>query len=548
VAGAGRGPELTSAPPARTRLVLVLAVAAFALMGAGWALALPVNGTYDETQHLVRAYAVASGQVYAKPESAVRGGGAWFQVPRSLLPRSPDCTWRKQLSAACQQAAPDDRTRVRTGSAAGRYNPVYYAVVGLPLLVAPDTKGIAAARILSGLVGALLLGSAVAIAAMRRRPLLVAGVIAVSTPMVMNLDGAINPNGWEICAGVLLWTALLTLLRAPDGELSDRVTRLLIVACGVSGALLLTLRALGPVLLVLIVLGCIALRRRHGGVALLHRKDTQLTLAVLAAVLVYAAGWYLASGLGDTGNAVGNDAAGLPWSDALRFLLLTRLSFWIDQFVGQFSYGETTLPDWTLIAWYLLVGALVLPALALLRRRHAATLVGVAVTALLFLTVLELGFLHSIGWSQHGRYVMPLGVGFVLGAVTLRPYERKLGRLGTAKLTRVVAVAAAALQVWALLVVQTRFQYGPGRGLNPFGGGWQPVAGPAAPLVAEILGAGLLAAVAWWVSRPQAWVDPPGNIVPPEPDAAVPAVPPAEATEAPADATVSPTPAGAPIQ
>lgn len=496
----------------RGRWVLLVAVVSFFLMGAGWATALPVNGTYDESQHIVRAYGVISGQVYATPTSAIRGGGAWFDVPRSLLPGDIDCTFTDRAPASCQTPAPDDESTTRVASAAGRYNPVYYAAVGLPLLISPDVSGIVAARLVSALGAALMLGAAALIAVRRRRPLLLAGVIAVATPMTMNLNGAINPNGWEIAAGVLLWTALLTLFRARPGELGEPFTRQLVVLAGISGSLLLVLRALGPVILVLIVAACLLLARRVAVMALVRRHDVWWVLGTGAFVGLYAIGWMLLSGLSDSEGAVGNDATNMPWSDALRQLSLTRMTFWVNQIIGQFSYGETTVPNWTIVTWYLVIGALVGPALAVVKRRHALVLLAVLATSFVALIALELFYLRNIGWSQHGRYIMPFGVGLVLAAVSLRRLDRALGPTGVARLLPGIAVVTGVLHVWVLLLVQTRFQFGLGRGLNPLRGSWSPPLGTFTPLLAEILGVAVLAALAFQVVRHPA---PPGVRHPP---------------------------------
>lgn len=491
-----------SGPRTGRRWVWLVAVAAFFLMGAGWAIALPINGTYDESQHLVRAYGAASGQLYSAPAAAVRGGGAWFDVPRSLLPGNLDCTWQGKGAASCQRPASADRSRVRVGSAAGRYNPAYYAIVGLPLLIAPDLTGVVAARLVSALGTALMLGSAVFIAVRQRRPLLVAGVIVVTTPMVLNLSGAVNPNGWEIAAGVLLWTALLTLLRARPDEFDDRFTRLLVVLSGVAGALLLVLRALGPGLLVLIVISCLLLGRRAALVALLRRRDVRWTLGGCALVGCYAIGWMAFSGLANSDGAVSTThSTALGLASELRYLALTRLSFWANQIVGQFSYGETTLPSWTIVTWYLLVGALVGPALAVVRRFHALVLLGILAVSFGSLSALELVYLHSIGWSQHGRYIMPFGVGLVLGAAFLHRYEQAIGDGGVRRLVLGVAGAAGLVHLWVLLLVQTRFQFGLGRGLNPLGGSWRPPLGSPTPLLTEFVGVAVLMVLAWWVTR-----------------------------------------------
>ena len=88
------------------RRTFLLAFAAFFLMGAAWALALPVNGTYDEKHHIVRAYAVADGQFFS-PVNVTDGSGfgtQGFRVPASLLPAKRRLrgrfAWSRELPGA----------------------------------------------------------------------------------------------------------------------------------------------------------------------------------------------------------------------------------------------------------------------------------------------------------------------------------------------------------------------------------------------------------------------------------------------------------------
>ncbi|MGH3648347.1 MAG: DUF2142 domain-containing protein, partial [Micromonosporaceae bacterium] len=258
-----------------------VALAAFWLIGAGWAFALPVDGTYDESQHLIRAYGAASGQLYSPPAKAARGGGAWYDVPRSLLPDNVECPWKGEdpsdkKNASCQHAAPADRTLVLTGTTAGRYNPVYYLPVGVPMVLLPNQTGIILARLVSSLLSALLLASAVVVALRLRSRLMLAAIVLCTTPMAANLNGSINPNGLEIAAGVLLWATLLALLRTPEEFFDERTVRRLLVLGAVAAALLLTVRALGPVWLAGIAGFALLVAQRGRLAALLRRRDTRL--------------------------------------------------------------------------------------------------------------------------------------------------------------------------------------------------------------------------------------------------------------------------------
>ncbi len=479
-----------SASPPRRRpgVVWAVATAAFFLMGAGWALALPANGTYDESQHVIRAYAAASGQLYGHPDAHL--GGASFDVPRSLLPDNANCTWKgARRPATCQHRPATDRTRVLTNTAAGRYNPVYYALVGLPEVISPSFAGIVGARLLSAFLSAVLLGAAAAIAWTRGERLLLGAIVLATTPMALNLAGSVNPNGLEISAGVLCWTALLVLLRgttAADG----RGDRLLLWCAGVSAALLLTLRTLGPLFLLMTVVGAWALAR-PGRVRKL--RSSRLLLALLALVAVYAVGWTLLSGqLGVTPSTTGSADSAVR---TIRLIVARRADFWTEQVVGVFSYGETLLPRWVYPVWYALGGALVVPAVLLARRWDAVALVSIGGAAVAVLTVLEVHYRGVLGFSQHGRYVMPFAVGMLLGAALVVPWQQALGPAG-GRLPLLIALVTAPLQIYALGAVMTRFERGVAALWQPFGGGWHPPLGTVAPMAAEALGVlGLLLVV-----------------------------------------------------
>src|SRR4051812_75339 len=179
----------------------LLSVVVFVAGAAAWALALPVNGTYDEKQHIVRAYAVATGRlgpVGTAVDTLGRRTEA-FRAPRSLLPvgTSVDCTWWQPPRPASCQRFTTDRTEILMPTVAGHYSPTYYALVGWPLRISPDRTGVVAARLLSALLSGLLLGSALSLALRSGRRVLVAAVTAVATPTALNLAGASTPTAWR---------------------------------------------------------------------------------------------------------------------------------------------------------------------------------------------------------------------------------------------------------------------------------------------------------------------------------------------------------------
>jgi len=119
------------------------AFAGFFLIFGAWAFAAPYDGPPDEVQHVIRAAGVVSGQV--APEPAIldnwdgrgsRGVGAYQRVPEGL--HSPATCWgfNPDKPANCQTPIHGGPV-AEVPTSAGRYNPTYYALVGLPVRLWP---------------------------------------------------------------------------------------------------------------------------------------------------------------------------------------------------------------------------------------------------------------------------------------------------------------------------------------------------------------------------------------------------------------------------
>src|SRR5207244_3144131 len=157
-------------------------------------------------------YAVADGQVFPHPAEAVNKTGAFFEVPGSLI-RQWCWQFHPDVSAACSPEPGGDTTLRRQGIIIGRYLPVYYAVVGVPVRLAPDWLGVMLARLLSAVICAFFLANAMTDAMLwSRHRLMAVGVLAAVTPMAVHIAGAVNPNGPEIAAGAALFAAAIPLL------------------------------------------------------------------------------------------------------------------------------------------------------------------------------------------------------------------------------------------------------------------------------------------------------------------------------------------------
>jgi hypothetical protein len=461
------------------RRAFLVAFAAFFLIGTAWALALPVNGTYDEKQHLVRAYAVWTGQ-WLPHERAKDAGGIEtnaFAGPRSLLPDNADCTWidKPAYHPASCLVLNHDRAGTLVPSAAARYSPVYYALVGLPLRISPDGTGLIWARLLSAALSALLLAWAVAIGWAGPHRLVGLGVLLAATPMLADLAGSINPNGLEISAAVLLFAAV------PQRRWA---------AAGVAAALLFTVRDLGPFFALAALALSLFVARIHPREAL--RRAFAVPAALGAAFAVF---WAAVGSRGsdlDTGPV-----ASMSTATVVSDIVHGRAEFWARQVVGQFNYGETTISLAVIGLWYLMVAALVAPALWFGDRRLRLAVAAALVGSAAMLVAMELYFAPKLGTHfAHGRYVMPLGVGAVLLAPLADRYAGWLAERGRLdRLVLLCAGLAVPMQLYALARVMTRFQRGIAAGLDPFGGSWTPPVGPAVPLLCVLVGAVLLGVI-----------------------------------------------------
>jgi hypothetical protein len=218
-------PTATSTRSGGRRLPILVFLGFFLVFGA-WAVAAPYDAPPDEVQHVIRAYGVLSGQIAPAPTSVKwgvnnNGAGAYQRVPEGLYHPARCWGFDPGKSAACQPPIGGGRL-IDAPTSAGRYNPVYYAAVGLPLRIWPGWGGLVLSRLLSAALSAALLAWAfVTLIRWSRYGLMLAGLMAAATPMLAHLAGAVNPNGLEITAGIALFCGGIPLLLGPPGNRSN---------------------------------------------------------------------------------------------------------------------------------------------------------------------------------------------------------------------------------------------------------------------------------------------------------------------------------------
>jgi hypothetical protein len=391
------------------------------LLGALWALATPVMGAPDEPAHVIRAASLVRGELL--PASTLERDGKrvdFARVPETLAwPEKPCYAQHDDLTPACDvapQGRGDDLVEVE--SRLQRNNPAYYALVGVPTLVAPGKATIYAMRFVSaGLVAALV---AIAVIALLETPVprwALVGLMAALTPMLLFLSGAVSPNAVEIAAGVALWATLLTWFSRPHPEL-DRSRA---IRAGIAASALVLSRALSVAFLVMIVSGSLLLLER-GALRRVWRA-ARIEAGVVLALMVAALAWTLGVHTVSTGSVVA-----FPEYESLhRYLhdMIVGLDGYERQMIGAFGWLDTPAPDHVYTIWFALLGFLVVAALAIGDRRVRVLLLGLVALSVLVPIVVQYPAAPELGLIWQGRYLLPLMVGLPIAAgVVLSSNER----------------------------------------------------------------------------------------------------------------------------
>jgi hypothetical protein len=484
------------APAAHRRTLVrvwLLGFGAFLLLAAAWAVITPYDGAYDEHDHVVRAAGVVRGQVLIRPSDAQNG--RYQSVPRSLVPPGHECM-RTGAPATCEGVPPDDRSRTRVMTRAGHYNPVYYAVVGVPLGPFPTMTGVVLARLVNAvLCAALLAGALVLVWTRRRHRFLVLAVLLSAAPMVLSLAGLVNPSGLEICAAVLLWAAATALARPdPDPQVAERA---LVVTAGVAATTLALVRPAGLVILGgILVAVWVAVGDRARLRDLLRRRDVRVAALVTAGVAALVVAWALLASVGSIGTEAAADER--SFTAILRGIVLGRFDYWLRQTVGVFGYATIALPVWALVAWTVVQGLLVLLGFAVAPRRHAYTIAAIPAVFFLGGAAVEVATARLIGAFMQGRYLLPwwVGMSFLAAlAVSVIPFPATAVR----RIYGTFTVIYAATVAIGLYVTVRQFRLGtpgtPGTA-GTAGAPWDP---PGPTIVPYLILAAGVALVAWLV-------------------------------------------------
>ncbi|WP_395726239.1 DUF2142 domain-containing protein [Nakamurella sp.] len=387
--------------------ILGLLFIAFFTLGAGWSLTTAPGGAPDEVQHSFRASGVWSGQLLNAP---LPTGGAEIVIPRSWTQIESEIrcfTGQAQVPASCAHWPDDPGPPVSAGNSAGRYNPVYYLLVGLPFQFFPPTTALYLARLLSALImAALLTGAASAVILRGGSVMARAGLVAALTPMALFLGGSVNPSGMEIAGAIAGWAGLLCLARHPNHPATSWFA--VVTAVGLSGMVV----ARPASFLWLLVPAAVFMIAAPWSTILVQVRRRAVLVAA-GSVVVVTAGclvWNSVARTSDVGTGAG------PFGGLADGVLQTYLNSgdWWPQEVGVLGWLDTQPPTGVLWATVMLVGVLVVPALVGAGPRMRLALLAAVAAAILVPMAAQAVLYPQTGLIWQGRYGLPLTVGVVV--------------------------------------------------------------------------------------------------------------------------------------
>ncbi|WP_166790861.1 DUF2142 domain-containing protein [Cryobacterium mannosilyticum] len=386
-------------------MTLLVSWGAIFLLSAAWAITSPLGASPDEPAHIIKAAAVARGQLIGELTDAP--AVTQVMIPKGLSQAGswPCYAFDNSVEANCTPAISNVPRLAAANTSAGLYNPTYYALVGLPSVLTNDTSlAVMTMRLTSALIASLFLATSFCALLRLGNPFITGlGFLSALTPMVFFLNGAVNPNSLEIATGAALLTSLLVLVRG-----STQHERLWLVVVATSGILMAQARGLSPLWMAVIAASVLVFASTARLKALLTRWDVWVTLVLLGAGVAAAGAWILRTGtLQSMGVFPGAGSVGPV--EAFVEMLVAR-SF--DQgTVGVFGWLDTPAPSFAFALWSALgIGSVVL-ALAVARGRRLGSITVALAGFMLIPPIVQAASVKASGYIWQGRYAL---VGYVV--------------------------------------------------------------------------------------------------------------------------------------
>ena len=393
------------------------AAAGLFVLQLGWMLVLPPAAGIDEFDHVYRASAVSMGhwkpgRVDAPPLAA-RGG--MLPVRADLVEAAgPACARLPYTRLFNCHPYRDLRSGVvEVASGVDYYNPLYYAVIGTVSRPFTGTAAINAMRTASSIACAVMFGLAVFLTtgwARTRWP--VALLLLTCLPTTVYSTALAAPNGPQMVSGLLVWAALICLVRG-----APSMRRVAYPALMGAVAVMANTHTLGLLWLALIAVSLVAYQglRRVAFLLVPRGRRDWLAFSTATAAVAFQL-WWMAYARPNVSRPEGG-LPGSPWGQIAHGLI-----FWPLEAIAAFPYRDEAAPGPVYGATLLLfIGLAVITVRALRRQPRLAMATGLALflTAAVPIGITYVGF-HQFGMAWQGRYGMTYSAGvLVLAGIAL---------------------------------------------------------------------------------------------------------------------------------
>jgi len=454
----------------------MVATAVFFASSALWSLGTPLGVGADEPTHVVKAAATVRGQFLGEPIAHQALPFTTVRVPEAFAVLANPCNPFDYRTPGCTgpPAGSSSGKVVTVVTTAGRYQPLYYLVVGLPTLVSHSPTTVLAMRLLSALICALFLGLTFAAASRwARSRLLVASIAVALTPATAIWFGLVNPSALEIASAVAVWMTWPILLSTPP----DGAPPGLLLGAVISSCVLVSCRTISLLWLVLALLCAVLLSkgglRRWFRVASFRRG--LVAVGVVSAtniVFVLLAKSYVLWDFG--GRKVAPNTSSLEKFQIL-FGLWSGKDGYLAQAISALGWFYWPMPVAIDVLTLLVVGGLLVFALSHAQRRGILAIAMVGGALILVPVVIpgsQIAHYGEIIWQE--RYAMPVNVGLPIVSAFALLRVRYTDYIRAPILLALGATLATAIEFYWTV---KRFTVGSGGVLNVFThvrGGWHP--------------------------------------------------------------------------
>lgn len=465
------------------------AFVAYFLVSSLWAISNPIMASVDEPSHMVKAAATVLGAQDISAEGASTGTGV-VELPSlyAQLARYEECImFQSSASASCQPSLEGDLTAPEEiDSSAINYNPVYYAVVGLPaLLPGGGEHTLYLMRLVNALVCAAVMGLAArTVAELPRRRWLGLALLLPLTPTFVNLTGAVNPQSFEVTGAVLLWLACLAVVRDPSHELLNRRIFRIVLAT----ALVALPRSLGPLWVALIVLLVVMSTGWRPVVDAVRNRTALWGLGACVAICAAVSFWIL------NANAVpqGPGGPGITQREAILHTL-GDTSTYLHQMLAALGWLDVPIPGWLHMTLGGAILATVILAWSVGRTRDRLTIVVTTALVVLVPVAAQVPLVEDVGYYWQGRYMFPVAFGvIILSAFALAARSDDLPAWFVRRTTWTIGLLFAVANVAVFVVNMHRY-------VNGAWGGWFKIDSASWSPPLPVLVAVVAYALAWLV-------------------------------------------------